>query len=125
MTTQRLAVSLVVTTSTISVPFTVLHLIANPDDAPITPLQHAAAALANYFGPWGVALVRAVNFPNAGMRSFSWTWALALTAIGFTLILLARYVRRPGLQYLLLASWTLFSLVWFALGALQIASGLM
>jgi hypothetical protein len=37
----------------ISLPFTFGHLIARPDDAPITAIQHVTAALANFFGPWG------------------------------------------------------------------------
>jgi hypothetical protein len=61
----------------VSLPFVVLHLMAAPEDAPITPLQHVVAVLANYFGPWGVALVRLVDFPNAGLRLFIWVWAAA------------------------------------------------
>ena len=65
----------------VSVPFVIVHLVAAPDDAPITPLQHVVAALANFFGPWGAAIVRLVDFPNAGLRSFSWTLAAGLTIV--------------------------------------------
>jgi hypothetical protein len=109
----------------ISVPFTIIHLIAKPDDAPISPLQHVAAAIANFFGPWGVALVRLVDFPNAGLRSFSWAWAIGLTVIGGLLLALAtRNARRP-VQLLLTALWAVFVVVWFGVGLTQIASGLL
>ncbi len=42
----------------VSLPFAVIHLLAQPGDAPITPVQHVVAALANFFGPWGVVIVR-------------------------------------------------------------------
>ncbi len=109
----------------ISVPFTVIHLIAKPDDAPITPLQHAVAALANYFGPWGVAFVRLVDFPNAGLRSFSWGLAIGLTLLGALLVALARQRARLFVQLLLAALWAGFTLVWFVVGMTQIADGLL
>ena len=109
----------------ISVPFSVLHLLAKPDDAPISALQHAVAALANYFGPWGVAILRLVDFPNAGMRSFSWGLAIGMTLLGGLLVALARQkVRLPG-QLLLAALWAGFTLVWFVVGMTQIADGLL
>jgi hypothetical protein len=109
----------------ISLPFTIIHLIASPDDAPITPLQHLTAAFANYFGPWGVAIVRVVDFPNAGLRSFSWALAVALTVIGGLLILVSMRMKNRYLQYLFIAFWALFTMVWFAVGLRQIASGLL
>jgi hypothetical protein len=109
----------------ISLPFTIIHLIARPDDAPITPLQHITAAFANFFGPWGVAIVRVADFPNAGLRSFSWALAVALTVIGGLLILLSMRMKNRYLQYLFIAFWTLFAMVWFAVGLRQIASGLL
>ena len=114
-----------ITAAVVSVPFTIIHLIAKPDDAPISPLQHVAAALANFFGPWGVALVRLVDFPNAGLRSFSWAWAIGLTVIGGLLLALAsRVARRPG-RLLLTALWAVFVVVWFGVGLTQIADGLL
>lgn len=109
----------------ISLPFTVLHLTAAPDDAPITPLQHVVAAVANYFGPWGVLLVRLVDFPNAGLRSFSGTSALGLTLLGVTLVVLALKVRRRAWQILLAVIWGVFVVVWFGVGLRQIADGLL
>jgi len=109
----------------ISLPFTIIHLIARPDDAPITPLQHVTAAFANFFGPWGVAIVRVVDFPNAGLQSFSWSLAGVLTVIGGLLILLSSRLKSRHLQYLFIACWALFTLVWFAVGLRQIASGLL
>ena len=106
-------------------PFTVIHLIARPDDAPITPLQHIMAAFANFFGPWGVAIVRVVDFPNAGLRSFSWALAVALTVIGGLLILVSIRMKHRYVQYLFIALWALFTMVWFAVGLRQIASGLL
>jgi len=55
----------------VSEPFVIVHLMAAPDDAPITPFPHCVAALANFFGPWGVAVVRLVEFPNAWLGSRS------------------------------------------------------
>ena len=109
----------------ISLPFTAIHLLAKPDDAPITPLQHVMAAIANFFGPWGVVLVRLVDFPNAGLRSFSWAWAIGLAVIGGLLLALAtRNARRP-VQLLLTALWAVFVVVWFGVGLTQIADGLL
>jgi hypothetical protein len=71
MSSTQLVRAYLVTFAIVSLPFVFIHIMANPDDAPISPLQHAAAALANFFGPWGVAMVRLVDFPNAGLRSFS------------------------------------------------------
>ena len=109
----------------ISLPFVILHLIASPDDAPITPLQHVVAAVANYFGPWGVAIVRIVDFPNAGLRSFSWALAVAMTLLGAALLILPlRIKNRPG-QILMSVLWGLFVVVWFGVGLRQIADGLL
>ena len=109
----------------ISLPFTIIHLIANPDDAPISPLQHVTAAAANYFGPWGVVIVRLVDFPNAGLRSFSWALAIGLTLLGALLVVLgARITKRP-VQLALTAIWALFSIFWFGVGLTQIADGLL
>jgi hypothetical protein len=109
----------------ISVPFAVLHLFARPDDAPISPLQHVVAALANYFGPWGVAIVRLVDFPNAGLRSFSWSLAAGLTVLGVLLIVSRTKIQnRPG-KITLSLLWTLFVVVWFGVGLTQIADGLL
>jgi hypothetical protein len=109
----------------ISAPFTILHLVANPDDAAITPLQHLAAAIGNYFGPWGVALVRIVNFPNGGLRSFSWQISIGLTIVGVLLGFAAYRVRKRGARYALLGFWAAFAVVWFTVGFVQIASGLL
>jgi len=109
----------------ISLPFTIIHLLAKPDDAAISPLQHITAAVANFFGPWGVAIVRLVDFPNAGMRAFSWPWAFALTVIGILLVALAVRLRKRWEQLLSVALWTVFMLIWFAVGLTQIASGLL
>ena len=109
----------------VSLPFTVIHLVARPDDAPITPAQYIAAAVANFFGPWGVAIVRLVDFPNAGMRMFSWTWAIGLTLLGALLVAVPVVVKNRFLQYAALIPWTAFLIVWFGIGLLQIASGLL
>jgi hypothetical protein len=109
----------------ISVPFTAIHLLANPDDAPITPIQHMVAALANFLGPWGVAVVCCVDFPNAGMRSFSWTLAIVLTLCAGLLIGLALCAKRRVVQYLSVVVWTVFMVLWFGIGLRQIAHGLL
>ncbi|MEW6158292.1 MAG: hypothetical protein AB1813_12720 [Verrucomicrobiota bacterium] len=114
-----------VTAFVIGLPFTVLHLIARPDDSPITPFQHFVAALANYFGPWGVAIVSWVDFPNSGLRAFSWSLAIGLTLLGAAIVLVASRVNRRPLQISLTVVWGLFSLVWFAVGLRQIADGLL
>ena len=109
----------------ISLPFVVIHMAAAPDDAPISALQHVVAALANYFGPWGVAIVRLVDFPNAGLRSFSWALAAGLTLLGAVLVILPLRVRNRSWQILLAILWGLFVIVWFGVGLTQIASGLL
>ena len=109
----------------VSMPFVILHLVAAPDDAPITPLQHVAAAMANFFGPWGVALVRLVDFPNAGLRSFSWAGAVGLTLVGATLLVLPLAIKTRPWQVFLSVLWGLFVLVWFGVGFTQIADGLL
>jgi hypothetical protein len=109
----------------ISLPFVIIHLIAAPDDAPITPLQHLVAAVANYFGPWGVTIVRLVNFPNAGLRSFNWALAVGLTLLGAALVILASKAHRRLWLVLLSVLWGLFVIVWFGVGLRQIADGLL
>lgn len=109
----------------IGLPFGLLHLVAAPDDAAITPLQHAGAALANYFGPWGVAVVRLVEFPNAGLRSFSWGLACGLTLLGAALVVLPLTIKKRPWQMLLFVLWGLFLVVWYGVGLTQIADGLL
>ena len=125
MTTRKLLARHAIAGLVISLPFTIIHLIARPDDAPITPLQHITAAFANFFGPWGVAIVRVVDFPNAGLRSFSWALAVGLTVLGGLLILLSVRMKNRYLQYVFITFWALFTVVWFAVGLRQIASGLL
>jgi hypothetical protein len=109
----------------ISLPFVVIHLAAAPDDAPISPLQHVAAAFANCFGPWGVIIVRLVDFPNAGLRSFSWALGAGLTLLGAVLVILPLKLHNRSWQILLSVLWGLFVTVWFGVGLTQIASGLL
>lgn len=109
----------------ISLPFTIIHLVANPDDAPISPLQHTMAAAANYFGPWGVAIVRLVDFPNAGLRSFSWALAIGLTVIGGVILVMAAQATGRPLKILLGITWSVFVVIWFGVGLSQIADGLL
>ena len=125
MTTRRLLATYALSGLIISLPFTILHLTARPDDAPITPLQHVGAAAANFFGPWGVAIVRLVDFPNAGLRSFSWALAGGLTLIGALLVVLATRIKKRPLQFALAGFWALFSTAWFGVGLMQIAAGLL
>ncbi len=125
MTTRRMLLIYSIAALVVALPFTVVHLIARPDDASITPLQHAAAAVANFFGPWGGAIVRLVDFPNAGMRSFSWVLAVGLTLLGALLVILATRTTRWPVQFALASVWTVFAIVWFAVGLGQIASGLL
>ena len=125
LTSRRLLARYAVIGLVISLPFTVLHLIARPDDAPITPLQHVTAAVANFFGPWGVVIVRLVDFPNAGLRSFSLALAIGLTLIGGLLLVLATRITGRPMQVLLTALWAVFLAVWFGVGLMQIAAGLL
>ena len=94
-------------------------------NASISPLQHVAAAVANYFGPWGVVVVRLVDFPNAGLRSFSWEVAASLTVIGAALVALGMRSSRRRVQLLLVGLWVVFLVVWFGCGFMQIATGLL
>ncbi len=109
----------------ISLPFVAIHLIANPDDAQLTTLQHLVAVVANFFGPWGVAIVRLVDYPNAGLRSFSWPWALGLSILASLLLVLPLRIRHRPLQLSFAVLWGLFCLAWFVVGLGQIASGLL
>ena len=108
----------------ISLPFTLLHLLAKPD-ASLTVAQHVAAAVANFFGPWGVLLVRLVDFPNAGIRSFSLTLAVLLTLAGTLITAVPLLFSKRSGQYLSMVAWTLFAIVWFFVGLIQIADGLL
>ena len=125
MTTRRLLAAYGVIAFVISLPFTIVHLIARPDDAPITTLQHFTAAAANFLGPWGVTIVRLVDFPNAGLRAFSWTLAFGLTLVGGVLVVMAARITNRPCQHVLTGLWVVFSIVWFGLGLTQIASGLL
>ncbi|HQH72647.1 MAG TPA: hypothetical protein PK360_11260 [bacterium] len=125
MTTKKVFAIYALTAVVISLPFTIIHLTANPDDAVITPFQHLTAAFANGFGPWGVVLVHLAAFPNTGLRSFRWTWAARLMLVGGLLLVLPMRVRHRTVQFLLIAIWGLFSVVWFGVGLIQIADGLL
>jgi hypothetical protein len=125
MSTRKLLAVFAVILLAVSVPFGIVHSMAAPDDAPITPLQHVAAAFANFFGPWGVAIVRLVDFPNAGLRSFSWGLAAGLTLLGTLLLVLPLRIRNRPWQILLTVLWGLFVVVWFGVGLRQIADGLL
>lgn len=109
----------------VSLPFVFIHLAAGPDDAPISPLQHAVAALANYLGPWGIAAVRLVDFPNAGMRSFSWILAVGLTVLALLLVAVPLRIRNRLVQRVCAILFALFLVVWFSVGLMQIADGLL
>ena len=125
MSTRRVLAVYAITGLVIGLPFTILHLVARPNDAPITALQHVTAAVANFFGPWGVAIVRLVDFPNAGLRSFSWALAAGLTLLGVVLLVLPLRIRNRRWQILLSVLWGLFVVVWFGVGFTQIAAGLL
>jgi len=125
MSSRKVLTVCVIIMLAISVPFVVIHLTAAPDDAPITPTQRLVGALANFFGPWGVAIVRLVDFPNAGLRSFSWVSAVGLTCFGGLLLCLALTVKGRALQIPLTVLWGLFLVVWFGVGLTQIADGLL
>jgi hypothetical protein len=109
----------------ISFPFVLIHLGAKPDDTPISPLQHLTAAVANFFGPWGVVIVRVVDFPNAGFRSFRWDLAIGMTMIGIFLVLLGVWMKQRYLQYGWIVVWVIFTVIWFGVGLIQIADGLL
>ncbi len=125
MTTRKLLTVYAITALVIGLPFTIVHLTARPDDAPITLFQHVTAALANFFGPWGVAIVRLADFPNAGLRCFSWVLALSLTLMGALLVFLAMRITQRPMQVALAVVWGLFSIIWFGVGLMQIAAGLL
>lgn len=125
MSARKVIIILTAVALVISAPFVFIHLMAAPDDAPITPIQHVIAALANFFGPWGVVIVRIVDFPNAGLRSFSWVLAIAMTLVGVLLIVLPLRIKKQCWQVLLSVVWGLFLVVWFGVGLAQIADGLL
>jgi hypothetical protein len=127
MTARRILVRYAAIALVVSLPFVIIHLLARPDDAPITPIQHLGAAVANFFGPWGVALVRLVDFPNAGLRSFSWALAIGLTLVGGLLVWMGAGIRAEARlpRYALMLVWGMFVAVWFGIGLGQIADGLL
>jgi hypothetical protein len=125
MSTRKVLTMFGIIALVISLPFVVIHLRATPDDTPITPLQHGVATLANYFGPWGVLIVRLVDFPNAGLRSFSWVGAAGLTLLGAALLVLSWQTKLRSGQLLLAGLWGLFLVVWYGVGLRQIADGLL
>jgi hypothetical protein len=51
--------------------------------------------------------------------------AVALTVIGGLLILVSIRMKHRYVQYLFIALWALFTMVWFTVGLRQIASGLL
>lgn len=125
ITPRRLLITYGVILAVVALPFVIIHLAAKPDDAPISLLQHLVAALANFFGPWGVAIVRVVDFPNAGMRSFSWTLAGGLSLFGTMLVAFPLCVKKSFVQFICILLWLVFLVVWFGVGLMQIADGLL
>jgi hypothetical protein len=125
MSTRKVLTVFGVIALVVSLPYVAIHLMAAPNDARITPLQRVLAALANYFGPWGVAIVRLVDFPNAGLRSFSWALAAGLTLLGTAMLIAPLMPKRRPLQIVLSGVWGLFLVVWFGVGLRQIADGLL
>jgi hypothetical protein len=73
----------------------------------------------------GVAIVRLVDFPNAGLRSFGWGLAAGLTLAGAALLMLGLKIRSRPWQIVVSVLWGLFLSVWFSVGLSQIADGLL
>ena len=124
---KRLAYAL----AAVAFPFfavcTFLHLrapIALADDG-ITWVHGIAATLANLFGPWAAAIVRLVDFPNAGLRSFSLPMALGFTAALIGFLVLSFRTRRDALRWTCLVLFLPIVASWFFLGLLGIADGLL
>jgi hypothetical protein len=72
-----------------------------------------------------VAVVRLVDFPNAELRSSSWALAAGLTLLGSALFILPLRIKNRSGQILLSVLWGLFVAVWFGVGLMQIADGLL
>ena len=70
-------------------------------------------------------MVRLVDFPNAGLRSFSWPLALGLTVLGVFILAVSSRAKDRRLQYLVIGGWALFTMVWLTVGFGQIADGLL
>jgi len=64
---------------------------------------------------------RLVDFPNAGLHSFRWSWAAGLTLLGTVLLILPLKLHKRPWQILLSVLWGLFVAVWFGVGLRQIA----
>ena len=109
MTSRRLLIWYSTILLVIALPFVIIHMAAKPDDAPISLLQHLVAAFANFFGPWGVVIVRVVDFPNAGLRSFSWALAGGLSLFGAMLVALPLCSRHRYVQYICILLWVAFT----------------
>lgn len=91
----------------------------------ITWIHGISAVFANWFGPWAVLIVRLVDFPNAGTRSFNLPLALGLTAILAALLFAAFRSRLRLVRIPCLVIFAPFSLIWFGIGLIQIADGLL
>ena len=100
-------------------------LIDTPGQQPITGAQGLTAAVANTLGPWAGHVVRVVDFPNAGLRSFMLFPALTLTALVVVLVAVGLRSRQTVCQRICLALFAALMLVWYGYGFLLIADGLL
>ena len=102
-----------------------LHLNSPPDypGEDYTFLHRTGAAISNLLGPWGAVVVRSVGYPNAGLREFNLSCALALTlGLGMVAALRMR-ARRRMTRVLCLVSYIAIMLLWFGVGFHWIAAG--
>ncbi|MBI4607171.1 MAG: hypothetical protein HY721_34845 [Planctomycetes bacterium] len=127
LTDRRLGVALLIAAAPFAAVATFLHLRGPVHLAGegVTWTHGIAAAIANLLGPWAAPLVRLVDFPNAGLRSFSLPGALGLTALLAALLVTAFRVRRGAVRWLCVALSVPLAAAWFFAGFLGIADGLL
>lgn len=96
-----------------------------PGGYEITALQGITAVIANTLGPWAGHIVAAVDFPNAGLRSFNGFAALGLTLLYLTSAGAGILAERRLQRRVLLVQFVLLTLAWYGYGFYLIADGLL
>lgn len=105
--------------------FQAIGLGDTPGSDPITLTQAATAALGNTLGPWAGHVVRFVDFPNAGLRSFNAVAAIALTLLYAGLAVTGMRTDRGALRRACFAAFFVATLAWYGYGFYLISDGML
>jgi len=114
----------------VAVPTALFHLFSagfmdTPGSIPISSVQAVTAAAANTLGPWAGHAVHAVDFPNAGLRSFKASYALGLTAVFVILVLAGTFPDHRPIRWTAVALFALYLPIWYGYGFFLIIDGMM